>query len=134
MTAVNSAASGLAALTSTLMVITSEEASLDRSGFDGSSSTFGSLAPTGLKGETCVRLRHAGAGGGDSLSIRFDNTGIAQGLFKAVRIVGTNWDETLVSADADSFDDNDGGRTTWAWDLVHVVMNDAEDYDATFTF
>ncbi len=133
MTAAVSATTGVAVLPTTLLVITSETVGNDRSGFDNSSSTFGSLSPTALEGQTCVRLRHAGVGGGDDLSLRLDNTGIAQDLFKSVRIIGTNWDVTLETADADAFNDNDGGRTTWRWDFAHSVMVDAENYNAYFT-
>lgn len=134
MTAAMAAAGGIAVVPTALLVITSGSASQDRSGFDATSSTFGSLSPTGVRTETCVRARHAGAGGGDSMSVRLDNTSIPQGFFKSLRIVGTNWDELFVTADADSFNDNDGGRTTWAWNLVHSVMVNTEDYNATFSF
>jgi len=66
-----------------------------------------------------------------NIEFRLDQTGLLQSFFARITIVGPGWNEDLLTADADSFDPNDAGRSTWRWDTERSEFLDATNYAIT---
>ena len=133
MTAAMAAATGVAITTGQAFDMTANSSG-DLSGFnDGPGPDYGSLSPANYEGVMVVAFRYEDDGGNENFKVALLGTGRAQSFFTRVVIAGSNWDESFLTADTDTFDDMEQGvQTAWHWDMAsHAVFTDTNSYTVT---